>query len=452
MSNYSEALLQRKISEFVYKLVCVDACLEPLTISNHYAVADHLVAQHLSAPIDDWRVLNALGQSLILRHLDGRSFIEGALKLTEQGLALKLAPEHRAVLSMLHFDALETLGRRGEACAFIDDFFLQNPELMTGSSRTATNVANRYLCRFAHDGLANSEAAYEDFLTWMRMAESPAGVKFWRPGETLAGCKVRYQASGGPGDVLRQLCALIVPLSEAASVDVFADDKLREIIEAAIPNARVMKPEALSDRDGVWMHAMQGERLMHLTHSRYDWREALKRSLRYAALKQDIASRLPSDGRPRVGFAWRSRIMNPLRMRNSLGLKDLAPLLQKKGLALFSLQHDVSAAEKAWLLARRPDCVLVEDAFDMYDDFLALCATIELMDAFICPDTTTREVAGNLGKRVISLSVGPRARDRVRGTQDVFFPNTTHVFWNFDDGRAGVVKRGVAALEAALAS
>jgi tetratricopeptide (TPR) repeat protein len=112
------------------------------------------------------------------------------------------------------------------------------------------------------------------------------------------------------------------------------------------------------------------------------------------------SSRLPRNGRPRIGFVWSGRSAHKNDYNRSLALAQFLPLLDFKA-DWICLQKEVSTADRSTLEAAGAK-VLGDDLADFSDT----AAVIEEMDLVIAVDTSVAHLAGALGKPVWILLPG----------------------------------------------
>lgn len=157
---------------------------------------------------------------------------------------------------------------------------------------------------------------------------------------------------------------------------------------------------------------------------------------------------LPKD-RPTICLAWRSGDLGGERARHFFSLAELAPLFAARQANWINVQYgwteaELDAAAQAGVsLHTMPD-------LDIRDDFDLLGALMLESTLTVAPRLSTRDFAGALGVRTLSLSVGYPGIEAWRcadsGAGDLVFPSITHLAQRSTDGRAAVIAAAVAFL------
>jgi hypothetical protein len=122
------------------------------------------------------------------------------------------------------------------------------------------------------------------------------------------------------------------------------------------------------------------------------------------ALKAIWAKRLQADPRPhmmearvgaRVGLVWAGNPRHENDANRSMPAATFAPLLEKRNIALFSLQVGATDADKAWLRH-----TAIHDLAPHLNDFADTAAVLGHLDLVISVDTAVAHLAGALGRPV----------------------------------------------------
>lgn len=122
-----------------------------------------------------------------------------------------------------------------------------------------------------------------------------------------------------------------------------------------------------------------------------------------AAWRALLDARLPQR-RPRIGFTWAGRPTHPNDSRRSLGLEQLAPLLDLPGYDAVSVQKVVPARDAAAYAARQGRML---DLAAQMNDFAATAALLAQLDLVITVDSSVAHLAGALGRPVWVLCPDP---------------------------------------------
>jgi len=109
-------------------------------------------------------------------------------------------------------------------------------------------------------------------------------------------------------------------------------------------------------------------------------------------LSQQWASRLPSDGRPRVGICWSGRPTHVEDRFRSMRLECLRPLLQRREIHWICLQNDVREYDRS-ILAEMPH---VLSPGPQLVDFADTAALADNLDLVLSVDSSPAHLAGAL--------------------------------------------------------
>jgi Flp pilus assembly protein TadD len=110
------------------------------------------------------------------------------------------------------------------------------------------------------------------------------------------------------------------------------------------------------------------------------------------------AERLAAVARPRCGLAWAGSAKNARDRTRSLGLAQLAALLEVERVRFVSLQKGAAASEIA------PAGAPIGDWMAQCEDFLDTAALVRQLDLVVSVDTAVAHLAGALGKPVWLLN------------------------------------------------
>lgn len=155
-------------------------------------------------------------------------------------------------------------------------------------------------------------------------------------------------------------------------------------------------------------------------------------------------SRLPTDGKLRVGLAWKGSASHRNDAHRSLsGLADLTPLWSVPGVSFISLQKGQGEDEGSLLADRLPMTLLGQD----FADFADTAAVVEQLDLVICVDTAVAHVAGALAKPcwVLVPSFETDWRWLRERADSPWYPGIIRLFRQRADGDWGTVAAEVAA-------
>jgi tetratricopeptide (TPR) repeat protein len=136
-------------------------------------------------------------------------------------------------------------------------------------------------------------------------------------------------------------------------------------------------------------------------------------------LSSHWATRLPDNGKLRVGLAWAGREMKQSGYRRSLNIRDCLPLLKQPGVTFISLQTGPHAADITQL-----EQIDILDCSADIGDFADTAAIIAQLDLIITIDTSVAHLAGAMGKPTwVALLHAPDWRWGLDGEESVWYPS-----------------------------
>ena len=241
-------------------------------------------------------------------------------------------------------------------------------------------------------------------------------------GEPLAGKRILVCAEEGVGDEI--LYASLIPdlITAGASVVIECAPRLLEVFSRSFPDCLVHAYVRSGDRfrpvhDYSWLpqdppvdFAIDGgslpARLRPDLESYTHQQPYLCASPERTQLMQQKLAALPP-GR-RIGFAWRSKAVDPFRSLFNTRLDDWQDLLTDPGLQVVSMQY--GAGSELEIAEARRDFgarLHILDGVDMTDDFEDILALAASVDYLICPSSTLVWVGAGLGKPVYQFTLKP---------------------------------------------
>jgi len=117
--------------------------------------------------------------------------------------------------------------------------------------------------------------------------------------------------------------------------------------------------------------------------------------------RKGVFALVPSAGNfPKVGVVWAGNPEFALDRYRSCSLRDFLPVLRVPGIAFYSLQKSMAAADE---IASLPADVVVQDLAPKLNDFGDLALAIAELDLVISVDTAAAHLAGALGRPVWTL-------------------------------------------------
>jgi tetratricopeptide (TPR) repeat protein len=129
-------------------------------------------------------------------------------------------------------------------------------------------------------------------------------------------------------------------------------------------------------------------------------------------------SRMPDNGRLRVGVCWSGTGAHLNNRRRSISLDSFAPVLSVAGINFVSLQKDVSETEAALLHAHG-----VHQLGQDFADFADTVAVVAMLDLVISVDTSVAHLAGAMAKATaVLLPFSPDFRWLLDRTDSPWYP------------------------------
>jgi Flp pilus assembly protein TadD len=251
--------------------------------------------------------------------------------------------------------------------------------------------------------------------------QRPGLPPHWQ-GEPLSGKRILVCAEEGVGDEI--LYASLIPdlISAGASVVIECAPRLVEVFRRSFPDCVVHAYIRSGDRfrpvhEYGWLpqdppvdYAIAGGSLPALlrpdTASYKHQRPYLSASPERVRRMEEKLAALPPG--PRIGFAWRSKDVNPFRDLYYTRLQDWRSLLTDPKLQIVSMQYG-SGWEQEIINARREfgARLHVLDGVDMTNDFEDIFALSASVDCLICPSSTLGWVGAGLGRPVWQFGIDP---------------------------------------------
>lgn len=243
----------------------------------------------------------------------------------------------------------------------------------------------------------------------------------WK-GEQLAGKRIVVCAEEGVGDEI--LYASLIPdlMAAGASVVIECAPRLLSVFKRSFPECIVHAYDRSGDRFRPvhkygWLpryppadFAVDGGSLpvfLRPNIESYDHqRPYLTASAERVERIQSKLTVLPPG--PRIGFAWRSKAVDPYRNLFNTQLANWEHLLTDPGLQVISMQYGVGwedeIAEASEAIGARLHVLNDVDMSDDFEDIFALAASV---DCLICPSSTLVWVAASLGKPALLFGIAP---------------------------------------------
>ena len=259
--------------------------------------------------------------------------------------------------------------------------------------------------RLYEHGLQVSASGPQRWQRSLKKPFTPQQVPFWR-GESLAGQRLLLLGEQGIGDAM--MFATLIPRlqQEGAKVFLLPGDRLLQIYRRSLPNVVVLSADELrSDAYGPQHFDLQSP-LGSICQ--YRFRQLSDYAPRSPLLKADaeqtaLLRQRYHDGRPLIGLSWQGGgKANRIAMK-SIGLKQLAPVLQRSDCRFVSLQYGDDAPHLERFRKATGIDVLHDDSIDPLGDMDGWLSQVAAMDAVLSIANTTIHGAGGLGVPTLCL-------------------------------------------------
>jgi tetratricopeptide (TPR) repeat protein len=307
--------------------------------------------------------------------------IDGAIAVCER--AVELRPDYAPGCNNLA-SALQAAGRLDESVQYYQKAIALKPDYAL-----AHRNLGLVLLKQGHFQAGWSEHEWR----WRAAGYYPPGRELPRPlwdGDDLAGKRILIQPEQGYGDLI-QFCRFVRPVAQRGGRVIFR-----------IPPALMRL-----------FHTLEGvERLLAMDQSLPEFDVhcpilSLPPALRSndfaahipylhpdPALKSKWASRMPTDGRLKIGLRWAGQARHPNDHARSFSASTFSPLAGVAKAWFCSLQKD--AAPKT--VQNSPGAPEMADWTSELADFADTAALIENLDLVVTADTAVAHLAGAMGK------------------------------------------------------
>ena len=326
--------------------------------------------------------------------------------------ALRLQPEHRAALHN-EAQALTHLLRVEEAREVARRAVALHPG--DADLRWNLAVAHLLLGELA-PGFEAHEARWQAAGFSSKTAGAIAARPRWSGRESLAGLAILLHAEQGLGDSIQFLRYVPQVAARARQVWLQVPASLAPLLGELAPNCRLLLPgQPLPAFD--WQCP-----LLSLPHAFGTTLADVPAAIPYLhASEQSVQawrSRLPADGRRKVGLAWSGNPNHANDRNRSLALAQFRRLAPDH-CDYVSLQPQVREGDRA-ALAAWPALL---DVGAQLQDFAATAALMEALDLVVTVDTSVAHLAGALGRPVwILLPFCPDWRWLLQRTDSPWYP------------------------------
>lgn len=354
---------------------------QALKAADRSAEAIQVLRRAVALDPGSFQARTSLGSALV----GARQVHEGAAILAQ---VVAEQPDY-ASAQIDYAQALVALQRKQEAVAVLDRLLERRPwELLARTNRATLDFEQGHL-----------ERAWADYSHRFRTTMTPEARSFTMPawqGEPISGKRLLVWREQGIGDELMfgsllpdLLARGIVPVVECSS-------RLVDLFDRSLPGAIVRAPT--STPDDADFHCAMGDLPRWLRPALSGFSLAKPWLLPDQARTADFAQRLAALGPGlRVGFCWRSGLIDSVRAPGYVSLPDLLPILSLPGILPINLQYGDTDAERA-ALARDHGVTLHHwDDLDLKQDLDGAAALTAGLDLVITAGTSVGEMAASLG-------------------------------------------------------
>ncbi len=238
----------------------------------------------------------------------------------------------------------------------------------------------------------------------------------WRGDAPLAGKTILLHAEQGLGDSLQFIRYVPLVARRGGRVILEVQPPLKRLVTGIEGAAQVIaRGEALSAFD---LHCP----LLSLPLAFATELSTIPADIPYLRPAREAmaewSTRLPDDGRLRVGLCWAGSPQHRNDHNRSIALERFAGILSLPGIAVVSLQKQTSEAEAAFARDRGA-IMLGQDLADFADT----AAVVAMLDLVIAVDTSVAHLAGAMGKAVaLLLPFSPDWRWLIERTDSPWYP------------------------------
>ena len=405
IEHYQQALVAQP--DFVPALINLAVALQE---SGELLEAVNLYRRALEVQPHSWEALNNLGTVL-----QEQGNLEDALEYYHK--ALELLPDFVEAINNLGRTFLEK-GAVEEAIACYRRVICLSPE--HASAHLNLSLALLLVGDF-ENGLAEYEwrwkikefqTGHSSFLTG---PDNTVSAREYRPlwdGSDLQGKTILLHAEQGLGDSLQFVRYAAMVKNQGGRVIVGCYPQLNRLFSTV---------------DGIDLLIVKGEPLpefdvqvpmLSLPYILGTTRSTIPGNTAYLRVPTDCEFALLPDRKFKVGIVWAGNPKHRKNMQRSCSLSAFLPLLDVSGVSFYSLQKELSEADRALL-----DQTSIVDLSPHFEDLADTAAAIAQLDLVITVDTAVAHLAGALGKPVwILLAFSPDWRWLLEREDSPWYP------------------------------
>ena len=264
-------------------------------------------------------------------------------------------------------------------------------------------------------------------------------------GSPLEGKSILLWGEQGIGDEIRYASMIPDVLVTGASVSIVCDERLVDLFARSFDGARVFAAPFAEKDAGVDAFDYQcpfgslGKFLRPDKDSfpadRVNYLKADPELMKFWKERlSDISDR------PKVGLAWSSALMLPMRILQYASIEELAPILTLDGIDLINLQNHESHEDINEAKERYGVDIHSWNDLNLKNDLNGVAALTSALDLVISFPTFSSEVAGALGVPTLCFAFHKKIIDQL-GTKDaIWYPQIHYVSKNRTEPWQGVLE------------
>lgn len=354
--------------------------------------------------------------------------------------ALRLRPDYAEAhcnLGVLHTN----LGQYDEARARFDRILQLQPDC-------AEAHCNRGMLLLGEGDYAAGWPEY----AWYSKCGSYYGSRFSQPlweGEPLQGRTILVVCDHGLGDTIQFVRHLPWVRSRGAGRILLAAQHALHPLLAGSGFGELISPDLPPKDFDVHIPTVMLPALY------YADRQAIDAEVPYLRARDELVEHWRRELAPlvgmKIGICWQGSNRFPLNNLRSVPLAEFAPLGQRSGARLISLQQGDGREQLAQVADRFQVVDLGEDVDRQHGAFMDTAAIIQNLDLVITSDTSMAHVAGALGAKVwVAIAFAPEWRWQRQGEASPWYPSMRLFRQESAGDWSGVVARMAAELDKLL--
>ena len=433
IEHYKQALVAQP--DFVPALINLAVALQE---NGELLEAINLYRRALEVQPNSWEALNNLGTVL-----QEQGNLEDALEYYHK--ALELLPDF--------VEAINNLGRTFLEKGAVEDAIACYRRVISLSPEHASAHLNLSLALLLVGDLENGFAEYEwrwkikEFHTghscFLTGPDNTVSAREYRPlwdGSDLQGKTILLHAEQGLGDSIQFVRYAAIVKNKGGKVIVGGYQQLNRLFSTVDGiDLLIVKGEPIPEFD------VQAP-MLSLPHILGTTRSTIPENTAYLTAPADCQFALLPDRKFKVGIVWAGNPKHRKNMQRSCSLSAFLPLLDVSGVSFYSLQKELSEADRALLHQTS-----IVDLSPHFGDFADTAAAIAQLDLVIAVDTAVAHLAGALGKPVwILLAFSPDWRWLLEREDTPWYPTARLFRQSIRGDWEGVFERVAQALGSAV--